>query len=318
MDGGVMFLHFWATLLLGQHCVAAGSSYQRQYEATLTALPVEDIPANTVSIQIDNCAIEDFEYFPEFSSCDTVSLAGNRLTVMPDFTNISSTLTHLNLESNNISYIDPERLNALVNVIYLSLNNNAYLTLFPDCTLVGGASLQTLKLQEVPLAEFPDMPCFGGSLLYVMLGGYKFTGIQDSRLHHLIQVRTLSLPDGDMELFPRADVLNNTLKYLGVYNTSITEIPVTHIPAGVLSLLRLSDNEHLTTLPDLRPVLSIATVVELRYLSLLCDCRLLWLLDPAVTAKSDVTGSHCSDPPHLVGVAIDQLDEEDLVCDTGT
>ncbi len=310
---GVLFLY-----LIGY--AATSTTYTRQGDPSLTVIPFHEIPASVVTVELDDCEIEDVDYFPYFPSLGTLSMKSNRLTVLPDFSNISSSLSRLYLKYNNISYVDPTRLDALTNLEYLSLGGNYYLTHFPDCTVPGGIALNNLQLYPVPLLEFPDLPCLGKSLQYVSFGGFKFGSVPDSRLLNLVKLSQLLLSHSDLTEFPRAELLNKTLGILGVPGTKIKEIPTERIPAGTLNQLYIHGMEDLTTIPNLCSVMPSGSSIFAKNLDLVCDCRLLWLLDAIAVAEIniDLTGTYCDSPPNLGGMLVSQLVHSDLLCNAGS
>ncbi len=295
------------------------TTYTRQGDTSLTVIPFDEIPDSTGTVELDNCAIEDFDYFPFYPSLGTLSMKGNRLTVLPDLSNITDSLLNLYLNENNISYVDPTRLDALINLEHLTMGDNNYLTQFPDCTVPGGIALNHLTLTPVPLDEFPDFACLGKSLEWLKLSGFKFNSIPDSRLLRLGKLRSLYVTSGDLTEFPRADLLNNTLQFLSVLGTKLTEVPTDRIPVGTLSQFYVTYIRTMTTIPNLCSIMPPGSRVYGKYMRLVCDCRLLWILDAIAigTITVHLTGTSCISPPNLDGMLVSDLTHSDLQCNAG-
>ncbi len=287
-------------------------------DSTLTTIPFASIPSTTTELVVDNCAIEDFVSFNYFSAMQSVSLSGNRLTVFPDFANIDGTLTELHLNNNNISYIQPKRLD-LSNLIILELKENPYLTIFPDCTGFINVRLMTLDLSSTSLDEFPNLQFLGETLTYLTISNERFITIPAERLSHLSSLSWLSITSGQLQIFPELNLLGSTLVSIDFRNSNIDAIPTDRLAGLTLDALHLSECTMLGSIPDLCPVMNANGNLYIQSLSVECDCGLAWLLD-AVQAPMTIwtTFSSCSGPPHLPGRSLSDLTYSDLQCEQGT
>ncbi len=285
---------------------------------SITAIPYENIPQDVTLIEVKNCAVEDFDFFPAFPSLQSLYLQFNRLTVFPDLSNASDTLQNLFLPYNNITHIDVVRLQSLPNLRRLQLTENPYLQYFPDGELFS-ATLDTLELFGTSLLEFPDLPGYGRTLRILTISKAHFTSIPVSRLKQLSVLRILTLMDIPLVEFPDISVINSSLLYLNVEDTEISEIPEAFISGNSLQSFSVSNNPHLLETADLSKAVKTSGSLHMRMLTPMCDCRMLWLADARMVGTVNIvtTGSHCSTPVKLAGVSLDLLTHGDLYCGPG-
>ncbi len=92
------------------------------------------------------------ELMVQFPVLYELILTGNKITVLPDFTPLASSLKDLDVSQNNISEIN-EHLSSLVNLETLDLSNN-YIDTFPTSIIESLPKLNRLSLSGNKMKSF--------------------------------------------------------------------------------------------------------------------------------------------------------------------
>ena len=152
----------------------------------------------------------------------TYTNSTNNLKELPD--NIPGNVQHININYNEISYIDPELFSNFPSLIWLSVISNVFQRI-PDVGVLkpslrvlyigrnnfsevtpdmfeGFESLDTLALTYLNLIEFPDFGDICGILKHLGIGHNKIVYINGENIAKLTNLRTLKLEDNQLETFP--------------------------------------------------------------------------------------------------------------------
>ena len=150
--------------------VRVESIFYNMSSSKLDSFPT-DIPNNVEYVDLNDNTISTIDSVPDFQFLVNLSMAVNVLTEFPDLINISDTLCYLDLSSNMIESIHPDRLDQLRCLEVLSLSDNP-LSAIPD---VPGPSntLYHLGLGYTNLDVFPLLTKLGRNIWTLYIHGTK-------------------------------------------------------------------------------------------------------------------------------------------------
>ncbi len=283
-------------------------------------IPFEEIPLDVTQLSLVRNGLQDITFFPNFPVLRKVVLREQpRVTVFPDFENISSSLTDLTMKRCAISYILQGRLQSLVNLQVLDLTNNSLTSPFPDMDPVRGCVLHTLRLQINLLDKFPYLPEIAKTLqILTVARNFNITNAPKETMALYTKLNTLNIKPGGFLKVP-------DLQLLVVFHQAphlkidLSENAISYIDAADLRplvaknwTLLLKDNP----IKHMGNMLHIAKgkPIDLDGTPVLCDCRMRWLKaagerETAVSAK----GLQCYGPGSVSG-SLQETAYEDLVC----
>jgi Leucine-rich repeat (LRR) protein len=243
------------------------------YGSDVATFP-HDIPDNVTKIKVVGTSITAIDYIEPFWQLWYLDLRANKLITMPDMSNISSTLRHLELQSNRFVAMDYIPYLPILDLITIQHNN---LTTFPDLTNISKletffatknafSSIDNLPfleefsyfdLRENAMTKIPDLSNISSSLTVLLLASNHITEVTITPMSRL---RRLQLSDNKLTTFPDLTNISSTLRTLQL---NINAISTVDLPMSSLEELNLSRNS-LTAFPNLT---NVANSLQQVYLS---------------------------------------------------
>lgn len=204
-------------------------------------------------------------------------LNNNKFATFPDIRSVGSTLEKLRLHNNQITYIDPLFLNALVKIVTIRLSGNTGLGIYPDVAGPGN-SLSVLFLDNCGIDNFPVMKSMR-SLTRLQLTGNTIAEIKANSLIGLDSMQILELNRLLVTEVPDLREVADTLVELHLDGiVSIQEVEQSRF-AQLRNLQQLKvTNTMITKIPTLCPkVLSTLVITATGSPLHLCSCENVWL-----------------------------------------
>ena len=265
-------------IVVNNFCIVNAQITYNGYNLALTTVP-ENIPANTQTLVL---SVNQLTTIPAGSLSNLTQLTflrldNNKLTTFPDIQSVSSTLVTLHLQYNQITYIDPLFLNALVKIVTLHLFWNTGLGSFPDVSGPGN-SLSVLLLGVCGIGNFPGMTSMR-NLTKLQLTGNTIAEIKANSLIGLDSLQILELNKLLLTEVPDLREVTDTLVELNLDGiVSIQEVEQSRF-AQLRNLLRLKvPNMLITKIPTLCPrVLNTLVITATGSPLHLCSCENVWL-----------------------------------------
>ncbi len=291
-------------------------------EEKFTTIPFDEISSSDDSIILRGNDLSDITFFPPFPQLAKLSLLEQpRVTVFPNLENISASLDTLVIKQCSLSYIEPNRLQILVNLEILDLGANFLTSPFPDMNAALGCSMRHLTLSGNQLYEMPYLPTIAKFLekLYIS-SNFNITHLPKETLGLYRTLTTLDYLHGSLRSLPDFSVLAKvhrapTRLFINLGNNQITSIDAKDLRPliGTNWYLGVKSN----------PVKHIMNMLHLGsrkdfYLEsspVLCDCRLRWLRAAGQHQRTAVAagGVKCDGPGSITG-KLQDIPYEDPVC----
>lgn len=220
------------------------------------------------------------DYVSGFSNLETLDLLNINMAVFPNLDNVALTLKTLDLSTNDIAIIPPEKFENMASLRILRLKENK-LNTFPDFSLLPSNNvLRELNLQRNDIEV-----------------------VSSAALANFPKLSLINLDGNRLTEFPDFSSVSNTLKKIYLSDNHI------NLPyhASCEALLPLSALTHLNVghnnLTGLPPV-SVDTLTSLSVINipLECDCRSAWIKAKEESLQTFfISKTPCVRPDVLVG-----------------
>ena len=290
---------------------ASGTNYS-QVNQNLVTMPV-NIPADTVTIDLSDNQISSVNYINGvLSSLTDFTMNRNRLTEFPYLPNCT-TVRVLNLESNFITYIHPERLDILTQLSLLNMNYNL-LTTFPD---VAGPSstLVQISLNANYIDMIPPLEKLGKRVRKIYIAGNNISHLSREFLDQVQHLTNFGIGNNQLTSFPYMDPSLTAIGSLGLNHNNIGGPPIGWFPK-LIRLGRLQMvNIGLQSIPMdicLRGNLDMDFELSLNENPLVCDQGMRWLRLAEEAGIRLIPGAVCAEPDVMAGRTWESVTWEDL------
>ncbi len=290
---------------------ASGTDYI-QVNQNLAVMPT-DIPADSVTIDLSDNQISSVDYISEvLSSLTDFTMQRNQLTEFPDLTNCSN-VTVVNLESNFIAHIRPERLDMLTQLSALVLRYNL-LKSFPD--VPGPASTLThINLNDNALDELPVLQYLGPTLNELFFSRNNIANVPKQFFEQVQPLTNFWIGTNQLTSFPYMSPGLTSVSVLGVGNNDIGSPPIGWFPRLTsLTLLKII-NTGLQTVPMdicLRGNLDMNFDLNIKNNPLVCDQDMRWLRLAEEAGVRMAAGAVCAEPDTMSSRTWETVTWEDL------
>ncbi len=293
-------------------------TFHKLYET----IPFEEVPLDVTLVRFINTSLRDITFFPPFDSLSELVLQRQpHIKIFPNFENISSSLTILEITDCSLTHIDPSRLQILVNLEKLDLSTNRLTTPFPDMDRTRGCAINILRLYNNLLHSFPYLPVIGQTLqTLVIKGNFNITMVSKETLSVYTKLETLNNNPGGFRKFPDLQLLA-AVHQAPRLNIDLQNNVITSIDANDISpVVAKNWTVHLMSNPikhvgNMLHIGSGRPPIALYGTPVPCDCGLRWLKAAGDRKTAILAGSVQCDGSGSLGGNLQDLHYDDLVCD---
>ena len=215
----------------------------------LTAVPAADDQspdATTLFLKNNRISTIPSGSLDPFDALVELYLDENNLNRIGNFSAIGDTLQVLSAEANDLTILHSDSFDTCYELTKVNLGTNHISIIQPGT--FDGLILTILELSENQLEEFPDLSAIGGTLLILDLSNNVISSINPEYLDSLAVLQQLWLHINPLVTFPDVAGPRNTLKFLFLSMTDITEFPALDLIGSSLKVLKLNAL-HITSIP---------------------------------------------------------------------
>ena len=244
--------------------------------------PLSDFANTSNYVYMNYCGLtyvdpSDWNRFA--GSVTKIDLNYNKFSQFPDFRAVASTLRTLTFTRNQITYIEPDYLDGLINLTTLRISSNYLLDFIPNVPGLGNA-LTSLLLGRCGFIKIPTVTKF--SKLETLAINYYDNLLHTSKedFFGMGPVETIQMKGTLVAEFPDFAHVAETLK-----SVDVTDGQTKTIPAGHAWALRKTTNVKIkntavNTVPTFCHESISALTLDLRGSPVdLCNCQNIWLKD---------------------------------------
>ena len=158
------------------------------------------VQIGVTNFTLDHNLIEAVTYINPYPNLAIFSMYDNLVVDFPNFSNITGSLTDVNMGKNRISYVPAGLLDILNNLIILDLSDNR-LTSIPD-VLGPQNTLEHLDLSQNNMTDFPSLDKLSKSLKHLNVSGNELLSVNRFQIEAIPTLQELDVSLNKMETFP--------------------------------------------------------------------------------------------------------------------